>query len=156
MSVTCGRSVIFCGYFGFFHRYNWNIVEIGIKHHNPNPLLSFLLTCSCFCLMNIGRHRPTLHVIFLIPDASGHVKFWHYTSGKCLHTINEVRTTLNVALNPEGTKFVTTGDTPQICIYDEETKKKITTLEPRYNYNRSHSQGPSDMWQCPVKIGLVQ
>jgi hypothetical protein len=22
--------------------------------------------------------------------------------------------------------------------------------------NTSHSQGPSDMWQCPVKIGLVQ
>jgi hypothetical protein len=21
--------------------------------------------------------------------------------------------------------------------------------------NTSHSQGPSDMWQCPVKIGLV-
>ncbi|VDI30447.1 phosphoribosylaminoimidazolecarboxamide formyltransferase / IMP cyclohydrolase, partial [Mytilus galloprovincialis] len=69
-------------------------------------------------------------------DASGHVKIWHYTSGKCLHTINEVRTTLNVALNPEGTNFITTGDTTEINIYDEETKKKLNTLEPSDNRNK--------------------
>jgi hypothetical protein len=36
-----GRSVVFSGYSDFLHqynwppRYNWNIVESGIKHHNP-------------------------------------------------------------------------------------------------------------------------
>jgi hypothetical protein len=34
---------VFSGYCGFLHqenwlpRYNWNIVESGIKHHNRNP-----------------------------------------------------------------------------------------------------------------------
>jgi hypothetical protein len=41
--VTCVRSVVFSGYSGFLHWkywppwYNGNIVESGIKHHNPNP-----------------------------------------------------------------------------------------------------------------------
>ena len=44
MSVTCGRWVVFSGYSGFLHqwnwlpRYNWHIVESGVKHHNPEPL----------------------------------------------------------------------------------------------------------------------
>jgi hypothetical protein len=43
LSVICSRSVVFFGYSGPPHqknwppRNNWNIVEIGIKHHNPNP-----------------------------------------------------------------------------------------------------------------------
>jgi hypothetical protein len=42
MSVTCNRSVVYSGYFAFLHqencppRYNWNIVESGVKHHHPN------------------------------------------------------------------------------------------------------------------------
>ena len=45
LSVTCGRSVVFSWYSGFLHqlywplRYNWNIVESGVKHRNPNPTL---------------------------------------------------------------------------------------------------------------------
>jgi hypothetical protein len=37
--VTCGRFVVFSGYSDFIHqencsaRYNWNIVENGVKHH---------------------------------------------------------------------------------------------------------------------------
>jgi hypothetical protein len=31
LSVTCGR------FGGFLHQYNWNIVESGVKHNNPNP-----------------------------------------------------------------------------------------------------------------------
>ena len=43
LSVTCDRLVVFSGYSSFAHQknwppqYNWNIVESGIKHHNPNP-----------------------------------------------------------------------------------------------------------------------
>jgi hypothetical protein len=35
------RSMVFCGYSGILHqynwspRYNWNIVESGVKHHTP-------------------------------------------------------------------------------------------------------------------------
>lgn len=64
-------------------------------------------------------------------DASGHVKFWHYTSGKCLHTINEVRQTLALTINPAGTHILTAGADPQIHLYDIESKLKINTMEPR-------------------------
>jgi hypothetical protein len=43
LTVTCGRSVVFSGYSGFFHQldwspwYSWNIFESGVKHHNRNP-----------------------------------------------------------------------------------------------------------------------
>ena len=42
LSVICDRSVVFSGSPGFFHqynwppRYNWNIVESGVKHHQTN------------------------------------------------------------------------------------------------------------------------
>ena len=62
-------------------------------------------------------------------DASGHVKFWHYTSGKCLQTIDEVRQTLALAINPEGTHVLTAGAEPQIHMYNMETKQKINTME---------------------------
>jgi hypothetical protein len=46
MSVTCCKMVVFSGYSCFLHqwnwapRYNWNIVESGIKRHSthPNPI----------------------------------------------------------------------------------------------------------------------
>ena len=43
VSVICGRSVVFSGYSGFLHQLNWppryncNIVESVVKHHNSNP-----------------------------------------------------------------------------------------------------------------------
>ena len=42
MFVICGRSVVFTGSSGFLHQknwppwYSWNIVESGVKRHNPN------------------------------------------------------------------------------------------------------------------------
>lgn len=99
-----------------------------LKHHLPVTQVRFRIYHN--------TEKEEYANILVASYASGHVKFWHYTSGKCLHTINEARTTLNVALNPEGTKFVTTGDTTQICVYDEETKKKLTTLEPSDNRNK--------------------
>ena len=41
--MTYGRLVVFSGYSGFLHQqnwpplYNWNIVQSGVQHHNPNP-----------------------------------------------------------------------------------------------------------------------
>jgi hypothetical protein len=43
LSLTSGSSLVLSGYSGFLHqqnwpsRYSWNIVESGVKHHNPNP-----------------------------------------------------------------------------------------------------------------------
>ena len=45
LSVTCDSSVVFSVYSDFLHQYNWtplynwNIVESGVKHHNPNKIL---------------------------------------------------------------------------------------------------------------------
>ena len=54
LSVTCGRSVVFSWYSGFHYQYNWqpqyswNIIESGVKHHNPNPLyVSYSHSESC-------------------------------------------------------------------------------------------------------------
>ena len=50
MSVTCDRWVVFSWYCGFLHqynwppRYNWNIVESGVKHHRPKSNLYDLVT----------------------------------------------------------------------------------------------------------------
>jgi hypothetical protein len=44
LPVTCDMSVVFCGNSGFRQqqnwppRYNWNIVERGVKHHKTNQL----------------------------------------------------------------------------------------------------------------------
>jgi hypothetical protein len=52
LSVTCDRSVFFSGSSDFLHqqnwppRYDWNIVESGVKHHNPNPLRNVIRLCN--------------------------------------------------------------------------------------------------------------
>jgi hypothetical protein len=49
--VTCGRSVVFSGFLrpiNWQPQYNWNIVESGIKHNNPNPLSVFLTDLKTF------------------------------------------------------------------------------------------------------------
>ena len=51
MSVTCDRSLVFCGSSGFLYqyswptRYNWNIVESGVE------LFALRLLCLFVCLM---------------------------------------------------------------------------------------------------------
>ena len=69
--------------------------------------------------------------IFFV-DASGHVKFWHYTSGKCLQTIDETRQLLALTTNTEGTHILTAGSEPQIHMYDMETKQIVNTMEARW------------------------
>ncbi|XP_052073752.1 uncharacterized WD repeat-containing protein alr2800-like [Mytilus californianus] len=62
--------------------------------------------------------------------ASGHIKLWNYTTGSCLNTMIENRQSLNVTYSPDGLRFVTTGETPELFVYDRTTRKKILTLEP--------------------------
>ena len=41
MSVTCDRSVVFSGLLHQLNwppQYSWNIVESGVRHHNPNTV----------------------------------------------------------------------------------------------------------------------
>ncbi len=64
-------------------------------------------------------------------DASGYVKFWHYTSRTSLAKIDEERQTLSCAWNPMGSGFITCGADPQIIKYDAETKQQIRVMEPR-------------------------
>lgn len=62
--------------------------------------------------------------------ASGMIRFWHYTSGTCVQTINEQRQTLATAFSPPGTTFLTAGTDPQLRLYDTETRKLLRVLEP--------------------------
>lgn len=70
--------------------------------------------------------------LFIFLDASGHIKLWDYTTGSCLNTMTENRQSLNVTYSSDGLRFVTTGETPELFVYDRTTRKKILTLEPRY------------------------
>ncbi|KAK0054963.1 nuclear distribution protein nudF-like isoform X1 [Biomphalaria pfeifferi] len=76
-----------------------------------------------------GGKSEYTHII-IATYASGHIKFWHYTSGMCLSTINEVRQILALTVNPEGTHILTAGAESQINMYDLETRKKVATMEP--------------------------
>jgi WD40 repeat protein len=84
-------------------------------------------------MFNQKRENALLN-FYCISDASGMVKFWHFTTGKCLHTIHDGETSqiLTLSVNPDNTMFCTTGDNPQIHLYDMETLKRVNTLEPRY------------------------
>lgn len=45
--------------------------------------------------------------------------------------MTEDRQLLNIAYSPDGRRFVTMGDTPEIYVYDRDTRKKINSLEAR-------------------------
>jgi len=67
LSVTCDRSVVFSVFSGqsgfqknWLPRYNWNIVESGVTHHNPNP------SCQAFGCTN--EKRKCEKSFFVIPD----------------------------------------------------------------------------------------
>ena len=59
LSVTyCGRLVVYSWYSGFFHQLNWpplcnwNIIESGIKHHNPPPCMLGISIRICTSNLN--------------------------------------------------------------------------------------------------------
>jgi hypothetical protein len=66
LSVTCDRSVVFSGSSGFLHqknwppRYNWNIVESGVKHHQTNRI--GLETIVCIELYVISNYMTELYL----------------------------------------------------------------------------------------------
>jgi len=66
-----------------------------------------------------------------IVDASGLVKIWHYTSGHCLHTSDELIQTLCSSVNMTRDRYVTGGASQQLTVYDTETNQKMFCLEAR-------------------------
>ena len=56
--MTCGRSVVFSGYFGFLHqwrpRYSWNIVERGVKQHMT--LILNLIFCPIILIFSLKQY----------------------------------------------------------------------------------------------------
>ncbi len=64
-------------------------------------------------------------------DASGMIKFWHYTSGSCLRTLDEKRQTLSAVFDAPGFHFYTVGANTDLHMYDFETKQHINTYGPR-------------------------
>jgi hypothetical protein len=43
---TCDRLVVFCGYFGFLHQYNWNIVESVLNTITNNQTQYIYITIN--------------------------------------------------------------------------------------------------------------
>ncbi|XP_041348765.1 uncharacterized WD repeat-containing protein alr3466-like [Gigantopelta aegis] len=88
--------------------------------------------------LNQCRH-PVTHLKYMHPTrqdalliatyASGLVKMWKCDSQYCVHTIDENRQTLAVTMNPSGKRFVTTGASTGIYVYDAVTMKKINTCQ---------------------------
>lgn len=106
---------------------------------------------DCRCLYSLGRdeERDSVTCIRFFPAdpadsyetnhllvatyASGHLRYWHFTSGTCIAGINEVRRyrdTSSVAFNASGDRIVTVGADPQVFVYDSDTRKRINMLEP--------------------------
>ena len=59
------------------------------------------------------------------------IKFWHFTSSSCLQTVRDGRKTLVSVFNPDSTHFTSAGTDMDVIVYDTETKKRISTMQPR-------------------------
>lgn len=96
------------------------------------------VTCLKFSPVQQGE-SPERSCKLLASYASGHVRLWHYKSGRCLHTINELRSsgqTLALTYSPLANQFVTVGADPQIFLYDVNTRQRINTLEATDTRNK--------------------
>ncbi|XP_074643371.1 periodic tryptophan protein 2 homolog [Tubulanus polymorphus] len=83
----------------------------------------------------LSEEQPSPTNILVATYASGLVKFWHYSSQKCMFTLTEKRQTLTQAFNPEGDRFITAGASMEIPIYDTKTKQCIRICQPSDSRN---------------------
>jgi len=70
-------------------------------------------------------------------SASGCIDFWHVQSSKCIYSIQEENQIFAFDISPtprgsRGYKFASAGKDKVLRIYDDETKKKICSLERGY------------------------
>ena len=68
---------------------------------------------------------------FLFVDASGDVKQWHVSSGKCMWTIKENRQVLTCSISADASRFLTSGSDAKVNLYDASTRKLLNTFESR-------------------------
>eukprot|EP00794_Sanderia_malayensis_P013785 gene13785-15228_t len=92
----------------------------------PNPDSELPVTCL--------RWRPDLlHQsygnVLTATYASGEVRQWHVSSGKCLWTIKEERQALTCSIGTNGERFLTAGSDAKINLYDSNSRKLISTFE---------------------------
>ncbi|CAH1800498.1 unnamed protein product [Owenia fusiformis] len=107
--------------------------DTGKVHYSlsDDDIFSTSLPCTAirFKPAAVGDTKVEHTHILVATYSSGLVKFWHYTSGSCIHTINEAHQTLALGFNPEHTKFITAAADSTINLYDEHTKQKIRVCE---------------------------
>jgi hypothetical protein len=86
LSVTCDRSLVFSGSSGFLRqlnwppRYNWNIIESGINHHQTNKQIQIIRKSINF------YHKPNITYVAAILH-------WQTLSHNVVHlTLIEIQT----------------------------------------------------------------
>lgn len=82
-----------------------------------------------FVPKNISENEDKQHILLAV-YASGFVKFWHYQSGKCVHTSLEKGQCLCSGFNSSGDRLAVGGSEPPINVYDTTTRQKVFTCEP--------------------------
>ena len=92
------------------------------------------VTCICFLPTHIGT--PDSKYILVASYASGAIKLWQYTTGKCLQTLKENRATLVVNMNPFASLFLTGGADIYIHQYDLETGTLLRQFEPSDSHDK--------------------
>jgi COMPASS component SWD3 len=109
--------------------------ESGQVHHSltDDETNSWHLpvTCLKFCPAPQDAKVEHKHIL-MATYASGIIKFWHYTSGSCLYTINETRQTLAAAYDASGKNFFTVGATTDVHMYNLETKQLMASFNASY------------------------
>lgn len=132
------------------------LLAVGLRTGTIKVFEMDPLTCNCIHSLQdedtINSHLPCTSIrfkhfeendkpehkkILIASYASGMIKFWHFTSGKCLSTINDPEKCqiLTIGISPQNDRFCYTGDDPRIHVHDLQTQQQIVTLEPSDGQN---------------------
>eukprot|EP00795_Rhopilema_esculentum_P015498 gene15498-6755_t len=97
----------------------------------PNPNSDLPVTCL--------RWKPdtrdqTYANVVTATYASGDVKQWHVSSGKCLWTVKEDRQVLTCSISSNAGRFLTSGSDAKVYLYDASTRNVLNTFEASTKY----------------------
>ncbi|XP_078615043.1 uncharacterized protein LOC144884072 [Branchiostoma floridae x Branchiostoma japonicum] len=139
--LDCGHENVLC----VKYSYDGTLVAAGLVHgavkifqaHDGSVLYHLTdqevrdahLPCTSLAFIPADHGQKYEHLL-MSTYANGVIKFWHPSSGSCLHTIHENRQTLTASFSPHGDVFVTGGASAQLHMYDTATKKMVRTFEP--------------------------
>eukprot|EP00058_Branchiostoma_floridae_P001053 XP_002586541.1 hypothetical protein BRAFLDRAFT_131390 [Branchiostoma floridae] len=149
--LDCGHENVLC----VKYSYDGTLVASGLVHgavkifqaHDGSVLYHLTdqevrdahLPCTSLAFIPADHGQKYEHLLMstckyehllMATYANGVIKFWHPSSGSCLHTIHENRQTLTASFSPHGDVFVTGGASAQLHMYDTATKKMVRTFEP--------------------------